>query len=377
MILVCHQLQVIKYSKSPELIEGYISSNYDINNIIVLKSCDVLSLAIIYCQMINCIEYLPFRLFKKPININKTKYQFIKYGQYHQFWNIHKKCNIMKIGDDAELLRNLFEQMFEYNPYQRITISQILSHKLVVSNENNPLFHMNDSKLEAFVRERYHQTKNIDNDDIKHTIAPSTYYDSKLGGVTSSVNNDETSGFNMHSYLNRDSSGHQINENESKVYLDEMKIVYSFKPCVVFIGIEKYGSKNLKDKKSVIYDYANVKQMLNHVKHFDIIYHNKKHEIVHLQENNNCNQSSVNLFNEKEFALSWTINDLDKFVCDVFNIFENGNYNYDCLLFFLSCHFKKLCDKSGKHILYDSNGHEYHDAHDDDKSEMDEKKNRF
>ena len=61
MILVCHQLQVIKHSKSPELIEGYISSNYDINNIIVLKSCDVLSLAIMFWQMINGIEYLPFR----------------------------------------------------------------------------------------------------------------------------------------------------------------------------------------------------------------------------------------------------------------------------------------------------------------------------
>ena len=53
---------------------------------------------------------------------------------------------------------------------------------------------------------------------------------------------------------------------------------------------------------------------------------------------------------EKEFALEWTSNDCDKI---------NGDYNYDCLLFFLSCHFQKLCDKSDKHILYDSNGDEY------------------
>ena len=185
--------------KSPELIEAYISK-YEMKNIIVLKSCDVFSLAIRFWQMMNGIEYLSFRLYKKPININKTKYQFIKYGQYDQFWNIHKNCNMMKMNNDNTLLLcNLFEQMFDYNPYWRITIEKILQHKFIVSNKNDVLFHMNDSKLEAFVRDRYHQTKNVNNDDVKRTIAPSTYYDFQLG-VTSDVNNDETSGFNMHEY---------------------------------------------------------------------------------------------------------------------------------------------------------------------------------
>ena len=123
--------------KSPELLER--NSSYDIEDLIVLKSCDVFSLSIIYWQMMNGIEYLPFRLYKRPININNTKYQFIKYGQYNQFWSTHKNSNIMAMKNPVNIV-NLLEQMFEYNPYQRITIDEILRHKWIIEHENDVLF---------------------------------------------------------------------------------------------------------------------------------------------------------------------------------------------------------------------------------------------
>ena len=135
--------------KSPELIEGY-SSQYDISNLNALKSCDVFSLSIIFWQMMNGIKYLPFRLYKNKIK--KTKYQFIKYGQYDQFWSIHSNINMMK-AKSKHLLLNLFEQMFEYNPFQRITIHHILKHEWIIKHKNDISFYINDSTLEAFVRD--------------------------------------------------------------------------------------------------------------------------------------------------------------------------------------------------------------------------------
>ena len=49
--------------KSPELLEQN-NSLYDIRNIVVLKSCDVFSLSIIFWQIMNGIEYLPFKCYK-------------------------------------------------------------------------------------------------------------------------------------------------------------------------------------------------------------------------------------------------------------------------------------------------------------------------
>ena len=83
------------------------------------------------------------------------------------------------------LLRDSFEQMFEYNPNERTVIDSILKHKFVTHNENDPLLHMNDTTLEAFACDRYHQTRNSNR---KHTLSPQTYYhDNGLGNETSTV----------------------------------------------------------------------------------------------------------------------------------------------------------------------------------------------
>ena len=122
------------------------------------------------------------------------------------------------------------------------------------------LFHMSDSQLEAFVRPKYHKTKNIDKNDIQHTTAPSTYYNSQLlhADGNNIVNPTETnnqidpnlitSGFHVAQYLNRDSSAAQVNVNESKVYLDQKKIIYAAKPIVAIVGIETYNNNNTNIK---------------------------------------------------------------------------------------------------------------------------------
>ena len=155
--------------KSPGLLQaGYNYSEYDITNIMALKSCDVFSLSIFW-QMMNGIEYLPFKCYKNN-GINGGNCGLIKTRQFGKFWDVHKKCNmVLHSKDDILLLSyNLFEQMFEYNHQKRITIESILKHQFIVSNENNPLFHVNNTTLEAFVRDQYHQTKNAKRNTHQH-----------------------------------------------------------------------------------------------------------------------------------------------------------------------------------------------------------------
>ena len=83
---------------------------------------------------------------------------------------IHQNSIMMKINYDVDLLLNLFEQMFEYNPFQRIQFDKIFEHELVSKYMVDASFHLNDSALEAYVRALYHQTKhnNKKNQQVKH-----------------------------------------------------------------------------------------------------------------------------------------------------------------------------------------------------------------
>ena len=341
--------------KSPELLEN--DTDYNISNIIVLKSCDVFSLSIILWQMMNGIEYLPFKLYE---NINHANYKLIKTKKFDKFCKIHQKCNMLSnnVNNDAQLLlRNLFEQMFSYNPHERITVESILKHHFVIDNDNDPLFYMNDATLEAFVRDQYHQTKHMGDDDIKHSKAPQTYLDSKQSDEMIA----SSSGFHGSQFLNRDSSYAPIVVNASKIYLNQNKIFYSYKPLIVMVGIA--NDNNIchnSDGNNILNDYINVRQTLFDIKHFDMIYHNHNHEIVYLQSKRQNNLSSISDV-EKEFALSWRINDLDVLNDQVFSICEsNSNYNqrYDCLIYIVSCQALKRLN-NGIHILYDSYGNEY------------------
>ena len=358
--------------KSPELIEAY-TSEYDISNIVVLKSCDVFSLSIIFWQMMNGIEYLPFKCYKSN-GINDGNYGLIKTKQFDKFWNVHKKCNMIS-SNRIQLLCDLFEHMFDYNPNERIIIDSVLKHKFVTEKENDPLFRMNDTTLEAFVRDRYHQTKNSKR---KHTLSPQTYYH----------DNDpkyETSG--IFPWLLQDSSQAQVSPNTSRIHADNDKIIYSFNPLVVMVGIENKKENNQATKANTIdrtaTDYINVEQMLHDIKHFDIIYHDKNHQLVYLTKNgqndkvdtkNNNDEPEYKdsvLFNhetctttnsmiEREFAFQWTIKDLDKFNDQIFDILQNSS-KYDSLIYIISCDSSKHYLSNGKSIsmLYDSLENKY------------------
>ena len=222
---------------------------------------------------------------------------------------------------------------------------------------------MNDSQLEAFVRDQYHQTKNSKN---KRTKAPQTYHNSKSHYANYNAHSDHmqtslrTSGFNISNFLYRDSSCAQINANEPKIYLDQNKIIYSSNPVVVMVGIDDYtNSSNVNHQLCAIYDYINVNQMLHDIKHYDIVYHNSKHDMIHLHSQS-MQTKATNISNcntKQEFAFKWSSNDLDKFNNQLFDIINDCDYDYDCLMYIISSRFKVL--SNGRHIVYDSNGNEY------------------
>ena len=133
--------------------------------------------------MINGIKYLPFRLYKNKMN--NTKYQFIKHGQYNQFWSIHKNSNMS--ASNVDLLLNLFEQMFEYNPHERLTISSILQHEWIVQNKDDISFYIHDSTLETFVRDIYHQCQDINHNRQSFHSAVSQY--TQLSTIQVNLNN--------------------------------------------------------------------------------------------------------------------------------------------------------------------------------------------
>ena len=378
--------------KSPELLEGY-TSEYNIEDIIVLKGCDVFSLGIIFWQMMNGIEYLPFRLYKKPININKTKYQFIKYGQYNQFWAIHKNANMITMHNintnsnnnniSADLLLNLFEQMFEYNPYSRITIDKILEHEWIVKHEDDISFYMNDSTLEAFVRARYHQTANENNKEHNNNDGSSIV--SSHSGVTQHMHTQlrstqtglqftqssnisiATNSFNVIEFakqINAQNSSQAIRPNNEPPILKN-KIYNTFNPLVVMIGVEKY--KNIKNKQHILNDYINVKTMLNNLIEYDLAYQNKNGKIVLSRgdgvmqsmfddtDSKNTDQIDVN----EQFQMKWTAKQLNNFNQDIVsNVINDKNNQYDGLIYFVSSYMKH--DNKYQHYLYDSNDQLYH-----------------
>ena len=355
--------------KSPELLEN--DTKYDIKNIIVLKSCDIFSLSIIFWQMMNGIEYLPFQLYKRPININKTKYQYIKHGQYSQFWKIHRKANMIQYmnnnSSDVDLLLNLFEQMFAYNPHHRITVDKILKHEWIIKHENDVSFYINDSTLEAFVRARYHQTQNNNNIDHETPIAFGS------GAVRTQYTQIDYTQSEFAEMKEQDPSIVLSPKSESYSLLlkNEVFNIYTFKPLVVMVGIEKY--KNMKNKQFVLNDFINVKTMLHDLIKFDLVYQNENGQFIYENGSNSSVIGSIFEDNENKendkfhtldlnnhFQMEWTSQQLNKFNHDIVeNILNdaNDNYKYDGLIYFISSYMKHA--NKYQHYLYDSDDRLY------------------
>ena len=234
---------------------------------------------------------------------------------------------------------------------------------------------MNDSTLEAFVRARYHQTQNKNDDNIVSFHSGITHYTQLQNTQQSEYKqsyyqvSNETDSFNVCEFakqINAQDSSQVVPANNAPFILKN-KIYNIFKPLVVMIGIEKY--KNMKNKQYVLNDYLNVKTMLNDLIKYDLVYRNKNGEII-CDDGNRVIQSTFNVTESKntdadridvskQFQMEWTTQQLNKFNQHVVsNIINNKNNKYDGLVYFISSHMKH--DSKYQHYLYDSNDQLYH-----------------
>ena len=238
--------------------------------------------------MINGIKYLPFRLYTK-YDINRSNYKYIKYHNYDKFWYIHKENNLMMQcninSKEKDMLCNLFEEMFSYSPYDKLSTDNILKHEFIVneSKHHDLSFNLNDAQLESFVRDIYNKTKHF---AVKqHTI------EANPTNTTLSVNNNNNNKTNSSSGVNQyafDSSRAQTQ------YVLKNKQLNVFKPIIVIVGISE--CKNMQHRESVLNDYINVKTMLHDIKKYDIIYQNKSNKVVHRKTQNNVIFYVIDLF---------------------------------------------------------------------------------
>ena len=361
--------------RAPELLE-HVQSNLK-----VLKACDVFSLSIIFWQMMNGAKYFPFTLLK-VWDITESNYKYIKHGNYDKFWHIHKKCNMLAQDkkEDGQLLCNLFEKMFDYNPYQRITSEKILQHDWIVKKEENISFKLNDARLEVFVRDIYNTMKHSPVDQLTKESKPSSFKSTTITSTSMSVNVSTSSESSIKSSSDCISEN-AIDSSRISGYALQNRNLEVFKPIVIVVGIGNY-KKNINDKDGVLADYINVKSMLNDVKKYDLIYQNKKHEIIHhkMQSENKLDDIKENKQTEattqthvfdmdnidlnEEFQTEWTTKELKKFNQQVFKIIESREgpdknykykYEYDGMIYIVSSHMKHDIN-TFDHSLYDSNG---------------------
>ena len=365
--------------RAPELLEP---GNLDLK---VLKACDVFSLSIIFWQMMNGVKYLPFTL-SKYWDVRESNYKYIKDGNYDKFWHIHKTCNMFVHDkqEDKQLLRDLFNQMFDYNRYQRITIEKILKHEWIVRKEENALFQMNDARLEVFVRDTYNKIKHSPVKQLTKETKPSSFKSTNIAFTSISVNVSTSSSQSSNSStdsVNEDA----LDSSRGKGYVLQNRDLKVSKPIVIMIGIANY-KKNINDKDGTLTDYINVKSMLNDVKKYDLMYQNKKRKIVHhkMQSKNRLDDTKENketgattqrhiidigadIDLNEEFQTEWTINELKKFNQQVFKIIESREnrggkwkykYEYDAMIYIVSSHLKHDI-LTFEHSLYDSNGELY------------------
>ena len=331
--------------KAPELLEG--TTMYDIKDIAVLKACDVFSVAIIFWEMINGAKFHPFKLYN---TIYHGKYQHIIHKKYDKFWNIHKKCNILKHKYFQELC-DLFNGMFCYNPLKRLTISKILTHEWMKKCQkmDHNKYEMEPLEFELTMKQLYHSSKFT-----------------KLRAV---AENEETNDTNDNKENeSKYEPSYQVSElidwgtidpsfNTSSMKSQSNKIHSMKNPIVVMVGISNYESKtkdmvhnDLPDKPGVIYDYKNVEMTFYQKQNWDVVFQTENNNIVHLKRNNVFQESK-----QSNYKVQWRWEEIQQFHANVCEFINKNNNKCDGLIYILSCHIKT---EFGMQTFYDSNGNE-------------------
>ena len=125
-------------------------------------------------------------------------------------------------------------------------------------------------------------------------------------------------------------------------------------PLIVPLGISEYDKGTFQSLACVKMDYKNIQHAFNIVRGYDMVYSNCNNQIVwkrdkigNINKNNNKKVDS-----SKQYKLRWTDSEIFEFNNKIHAILNEPKYNYDCLIYFISCHG----DTGG--IIYDSTGNQ-------------------
>ena len=128
-------------------------------------------------------------------------------------------------------------------------------------------------------------------------------------------------------------------------------------PLIAMIGISEYDSDVNLSLDCVINDYKNVQHAFYVVRGCCMAYFNSKNTLVHKivekqtsNINSKNNTNSRNVSNRHNLKLRWNEKEIFDYNNKIHEILENKQYNYDGLIYFISCHG----DRGS--VIYDSNG---------------------
>ena len=126
------------------------------------KSCDIFSLSIILWQMLNGYKSKPFNTCKKSDIVYKLMYQ----KDYNSFWKSSYHKHVQFLGknsnpfDNTNDIKNLFEEMFTFDPIKRIKAQEIEHHAWFIDMDCNakmPSQISHQSELRNFYHEINHK----------------------------------------------------------------------------------------------------------------------------------------------------------------------------------------------------------------------------
>ena len=120
-------------------------------------------------------------------------------------------------------------------------------------------------------------------------------------------------------------------------------------PLIVAFGICDYDNNVLPNLECVPNDYKNVQHAFHVERSYDFVYFGADNNIIHKRNSNNDNYN-IAIDNKNHFKLKWKEEEIFQFNDKIYEILNNTNYNYDGLVYFISCHG----DTGG--IIYDSHG---------------------
>ena len=156
-------------------------------------------------------------------------------------------------------------------------------------------------------------------------------------------------------------------ENNSMKTKSSSKSITIKNPLVVSLGISIYHRYVNVSLECVPMDYKNVEYAFNIVRGYDMIYYNPNNEIVlkrhkidnsdNISNNKDCNNSgkgkssiAIQVGSKKRYKLRWNETEIFEFNDAIYDILADSKYNYDCLLYFMSCH------GDSDSVIYDSDG---------------------